>query len=129
MPRLMFRALAPMRMRNRATMPAVGDGIEIMQHAEASYWARMAIHCNHPRRVLRVVRVLLTETRPTQAGTRDMPAQSAAARSDRMRSMHIEIGLSTAKRFITALGLRLDTDVACTRECRKRQPPRAVAAA
>ena len=129
MPGLMFRALAPMRMRNRATTQAVGEGIEIMQHAEASYWARMAIHCNHPRRVLRVVRVLLTETRPTQAGIRDMPAKRAAARSDRMRSMHIEIGLSTAKRFITALGLRLDTDIACTCECRRRQPPQAIAAA
>ena len=57
---LLFRALAPMR--NRANMRAVVEGIETMRHEEAAYWAGMAIHRRHPRRVLMALRILLTET-------------------------------------------------------------------
>ena len=56
---LMFRALAPMRDRDR--MWAVADGIERMEREEASYWLGMAIHREHPRRVLAGLRLLLTE--------------------------------------------------------------------
>ena len=56
---LLFRALAPMR--NRANMRAVVEGIETMRHEEAAYWAGMAIHRSHPRRVLMALRVLLTD--------------------------------------------------------------------
>ena len=56
---LMFRALAPMRDRDR--MWAVADGIEKMEREEASYWLGMAIHREHPRRVLAGLRLLLTE--------------------------------------------------------------------
>jgi hypothetical protein len=69
---LLFRALAPMR--NRANMRAVVEGIETMRHEEAAYWAGMAIHRRHPRRVLMALRILLTDggTRlsavPSQAG-------------------------------------------------------------
>ena len=55
---LMFRALAPMRDRNRIW--AVADGIEKMQREEAAYWLGMAIHREHPRRVLAGLRFLLT---------------------------------------------------------------------
>ena len=54
---LLFRALAPMR--NRVNMRAVVEGIETMQHEEAAYWAGMAIHRRHPRRVLMALRILL----------------------------------------------------------------------
>ena len=61
---LMFRALAPMRDRDR--MWAVADGVERMEHEEAAYWLGMAIHREHPRRVLGGLRLLLTapEKRP-----------------------------------------------------------------
>ena len=57
---LLFRALAPMR--NRANIRAIVEGIETMEHEEAAYWAGMAIHRRHPRRVLMALRVLLTAT-------------------------------------------------------------------
>ncbi len=56
---LMFRTLAPMRDRDR--MWAVADGIEGMEGEEAAYWLGMAIHREHPRRVLAGLRLLLTE--------------------------------------------------------------------
>ena len=56
---LIFRVLAPMRDRDR--MWAVADGIETMEREEASYWLGMAIHREHPRRVLAGLRLLLTE--------------------------------------------------------------------
>lgn len=56
---LMFRTLAPMRDRER--MWAVADGIEKMEREEAAYWLGMAIHREHPRRVLAGLRLLLTE--------------------------------------------------------------------
>ena len=56
---LMFRALAPMRDRDR--MWAVAGGIERMEREEAAYWLGMAIHREHPRRVLAGLRLLLTE--------------------------------------------------------------------
>lgn len=56
---LMFRTLAPMRDRDR--MWAVADGIEKMEREEAAYWLGMAIHREHPRRVLAGLRILLTE--------------------------------------------------------------------
>ena len=56
---LIFRALAPMRDRDR--MWAVADGIERMEREEAAYWLGMAIHREHPRRVLAGLRLLLTE--------------------------------------------------------------------
>lgn len=55
---LIFRALAPMRDRDR--MWAVADGIERMEPEEAAYWLGMAIHREHPRRVLAGLRLLLT---------------------------------------------------------------------
>jgi hypothetical protein len=74
---LLFRALAPMR--NRANMRAVVEGIETMRHEEAAYWAGMAIHRRHPRRVLMALRILLTD-----GATRSAGARSAAHRaSDR----------------------------------------------
>ncbi|MDE2870421.1 MAG: hypothetical protein OXQ94_01835 [Gemmatimonadota bacterium] len=56
---LIFRTLAPMRDRDR--MWAVADGIEKMEREEAAYWLGMAIHREHPRRVLAGLRLLLTE--------------------------------------------------------------------
>ena len=56
---LMFRTLAPMR--DRDGMWAVADGIEKMEREEAAYWLGMAIHREHPRRVLAGLRFLLTE--------------------------------------------------------------------
>ena len=56
---LMFRTLAPMR--DRRKIWAVVDGIEEMEREEAAYWLGMAIHREHPRRVLASLRVLLTE--------------------------------------------------------------------
>ena len=63
---LMFRTLAPMRDRDR--MWAVADGIEKMEREEAAYWLGMAIHREHPRRVLAGLRLLLTgpEKRPRE---------------------------------------------------------------
>ena len=71
---LTFRALAPMRDRDR--MWAVADGIEKMEREEAAYWLGMAIHRKHPRRVLAGLRLLLTdpERRP-----RDQSARVATA--------------------------------------------------
>lgn len=58
---LMFRALAPMRSRER--MRAVAEGIERMDREEAAYWLGMAMHRRRPRRVLAALRMLLTEPR------------------------------------------------------------------
>ena len=58
---LLFRTLAPMR--SRANMRAVVEGIESMRHEEVAYWAGMAIHRRHPRRVLMALRILLTESK------------------------------------------------------------------
>lgn len=57
---LMFRALAPMRHRDR--MRAVAEGIEAMGREEAAYWLGMTLHRHNPRRVLTALRFLLTET-------------------------------------------------------------------
>jgi hypothetical protein len=56
---LLFRALAPMRSRDR--MRAVTEGIEAMGREEAAYWLGMAMHRKNPRRVLTALRYLLTE--------------------------------------------------------------------
>lgn len=56
---LLFRALAPMRSRDN--MRAVTEGIESMGREEAGYWLGMAMHRKNPRRVLKALRVLLTE--------------------------------------------------------------------
>lgn len=56
---LMFRALAPMRSREK--MRAVAEGIEAMGREEAAYWLGMAMHRKNPRRVLTALRYLLTE--------------------------------------------------------------------
>ena len=56
---LLFRALAPMRNRDR--MRAVAEGIERMDREEAAYWLGMAMHRQRPRRVLAALRLLLTE--------------------------------------------------------------------
>src|SRR6266478_4424354 len=45
---LLFRALAPMRSRDK--MRAVAEGIDAMSREEAGYWLGMAIHRKHPRR-------------------------------------------------------------------------------
>jgi hypothetical protein len=56
---LLFRALAPMRSRDR--MRSVMEGIEAMGREEAAYWLGMAMHRKNPRRVLTALRYLLTE--------------------------------------------------------------------
>lgn len=56
---LLFRALAPMRSRDR--MRAIAEGIEKMDREEAAYWLGMAMHRQRPRRVLAALRLLLTE--------------------------------------------------------------------
>jgi len=56
---LLFRALAPMRSRDR--MRSVAEGIEAMGREEAAYWLGMAMHRKNPRRVLTALRYLLTE--------------------------------------------------------------------
>jgi hypothetical protein len=56
---LLFRALAPMRSRDR--MRSVTEGIEAMGREEAAYWLGMAMHRKNPRRVLTALRYLLTE--------------------------------------------------------------------
>lgn len=56
---LLFRALAPMRSRDR--MRDVAEGIEGMGKEEAAYWLGMAMHRKHPRRVLTALRFLLTD--------------------------------------------------------------------
>jgi hypothetical protein len=56
---LLFRALAPMRSRDR--MRSVTEGIEAMGREEAAYWLGMAMHRKNPRRVLTALRYLLTD--------------------------------------------------------------------
>jgi len=56
---LLFRALAPMRSRDR--MRSVTEGIEAMGREEAAYWLGMAMHRKNPRRVLTALRYLLSE--------------------------------------------------------------------
>ena len=71
---LLFRALAPMRSRDR--MRAVAEGIEAMEREETAYWLGMAMHRRRPRRVLTALRVLLTEPAGSAAGVHE-PATSA----------------------------------------------------
>lgn len=56
---LLFRALAPMRNRDR--MRLVAEGVEEMGKEEAAYWLGMAVHRRNPRRVLTALRILLTD--------------------------------------------------------------------
>jgi hypothetical protein len=56
---LLFRVLAPMRLRDR--MRAVADGVEAMGREEAAYWLGMAMHRKNPRRVLTALRFILTD--------------------------------------------------------------------
>lgn len=56
---LLFRALAPMRHRDR--MRAVAEGVEAMRKEEAAYWLGMAVHRRNPRRVLGALRLILTD--------------------------------------------------------------------
>lgn len=56
---LLFRALAPMRSRDR--MRSVTEGVEAMGREEAAYWLGMAMHRKNPRRVLTALRYLLTD--------------------------------------------------------------------
>ena len=74
---LLFRALAPMR--NRANMRAVVEGIETMRHEEAAYWAGMAIHRRHPRRVLMALRILLTDGVANRSSLRTWSRAASAA--------------------------------------------------
>ena len=76
---LLFRSLAPMR--NRANMRAVVEGIETMRHEEAAYWAGMAIHRRHPRRVLMALRILLTDGVPKLSPPRPRAGAVSAAAS------------------------------------------------
>ncbi len=55
---LLFRVLAPMRNLDRIRQ--VADGVEKMSREEAGYWLGMAMHREHPRRVLASLRILLT---------------------------------------------------------------------
>ena len=77
---LLFRVLAPMR--NRANMRAVVEGIETMRHEEAAYWAGMAIHRRHPRRVLMALRILLTDGATRSAGA-PAAARHASVRAEK----------------------------------------------
>ncbi len=54
---LLFRALAPMRSRER--IMTVAEGIDAMGAQEAGYWLGMAMHRRNPRRVLAALRLLL----------------------------------------------------------------------
>jgi len=56
---LLFRAIAPMRNRDRMRM--VAEGVEEMGREEAAYWLGMAVHRKNPRRVLNALRILLTD--------------------------------------------------------------------
>lgn len=78
---LIFRALAPMRDRDR--MWAVADGIEKMEREEASYWLGMAIHREHPRRVLAGLRLLLTDPEKKSSGALSPLATGHAAEEER----------------------------------------------
>lgn len=75
---LLFRALAPMR--NRANIRAVVEGIETMRHEETAYWAGMAIHRRHPRRVLMALRILLTDGAIRSASTPRAPGHALRSR-------------------------------------------------
>jgi hypothetical protein len=55
---LLFRVLAPMKNTNR--IREVADGVDDMGREEAGYWLGMAMHREHPRRVLAALRMLLT---------------------------------------------------------------------
>jgi hypothetical protein len=55
---LLFRVLAPMKNLDRIRQ--VAEGVEKMSREEAGYWLGMALHREHPRRVLASLRVLLT---------------------------------------------------------------------
>ena len=55
---LLFRVLAPMR--SRGNMPTGAEDIDAMRRREAACWLGMAIHRNHPPRVLMALRFLLT---------------------------------------------------------------------
>ena len=61
---LLFRALAPMRSRDR--MRAVAEGIDAMDREEAAYWLGMAMHRRNPRRILTALRVMLTDPTPSR---------------------------------------------------------------
>lgn len=55
---LLFRVLAPMK--NTERIREVADGVDAMGREEAGYWLGMAMHREHPRRVLAALRILLT---------------------------------------------------------------------
>src|SRR3954465_369602 len=57
---LLFRVLAPMRNLDRIRQ--VADGVDEMSREESGYWLGMAMHREHPRRVLAALRLLLTNT-------------------------------------------------------------------
>ena len=59
---LLFRALAPLRSRER--IREVAEGIEAMELEESAYWLGMATYREHPRRVLAGLRLLLTDPAP-----------------------------------------------------------------
>jgi hypothetical protein len=56
---LVFRVLSPMK--DRDAIRQCLQGIEAMSLQERAYWIGMAIHRPKPRRVLKALRVLLTE--------------------------------------------------------------------
>ena len=57
------------RSETRVNMRAVVEGIETMRHEEAVFWAGMATHRRHSRRILMALRILLDD-----GGTRSTPA-------------------------------------------------------
>lgn len=77
---LMFRALAPMRSRDNIW--AVAEGIEAMEGEEAAYWLGMAIHRQHPRRVLAGLRLVLTTPPPTARASSDVARASGLTGQD-----------------------------------------------
>lgn len=56
---LLFRAVAPMRSRER--IDAVIAGIDAMSREEVAYWLGMAIHRKSTRRVLSALRIIAAE--------------------------------------------------------------------
>jgi hypothetical protein len=56
---LLFRAVAPMRSRER--IDAVVHGIESMGREEAAYWLGMAVHRKTSRRILSALRIVAAE--------------------------------------------------------------------
>ena len=56
---LLFRTLAPLR--SREAISAVAKGIAAMPDEEAAYWLGMALYRPNPQRVLKALRVLLTD--------------------------------------------------------------------